>query len=354
MYKRNVLELKEFSNGLAAFKNEENYCWGFIDREGNVIIKPKFTNVIGNFNNYSCIVETGDIYDLRKRLLDLSQVYVYNKEYFLINKQGRRISKYYDIIDKFKGGFSVVSNWDKKKHHYLYGLINEKGEEILSCKYKNAYKDSCEYTLVDFDNKKITIKFNNEIEKKYICKNNESLYEKLSKEYKEVIKEGEYYIVTNYALIDEYSGPQYALINENGETICPFEMNASDFKRVDKDIFLVDRYFDKILLYTNKVDLNNVSVENFTYDIDHSCSSNMFKELNNSNDFVLVNKTTKEDIISKYYLVNKENLKVKIDPFLLFYYQNGEYYLNDKAKDILKYLDLSKEENNNLKLTRKL
>ena len=341
MYK-DIKELRPFSEGLAAFKNKDD-LWGFMDHEGKIIIEPIYSDILSDFKNGVSIVETANIIYGRsgyyKAKMDIQR--------FVINKKGKRISKDYLYIKGFHDGLSVVGKYKLFSNKLLYGYINTLGKEVIPCKYEYAsfYRNK-ECVVKDFNNKELTISYDSGIIDKYEYKKDdyvvdENIYNKLKSIYKYVEKIDSYYIISNNESFDDiYGGVCLGLANEKGEVVFPLE--AYDIKKIDNNLFLIDKIYQSILLDTTKKDMNDLSVGNFIYESGYKEENHLLSELNNSNDFVLIEKTNPENAVHYFCLANKKNLKVKIIPADILVYKNNIAHIYDGVKGILKYLDLSK------------
>ncbi len=125
-------------NGLICF--EKNGMKGFMDREGNVIVEPIYSNITLNAGEEICVVNKNKkkgLYNLKKR------------------KQVTELK--YDTISPFNGGYSIFSLNGKKGYLGIngeellfnpklrpvlengkYGYANYKGEVIIPAKYDKA------------------------------------------------------------------------------------------------------------------------------------------------------------------------------------------------------------------------
>ena len=154
----NLSEIQEagyFSEGLAKVKNKDN-LWGYINKQGEMIIEPQYTEAYIFINGYAIVVKENDNY--------ISN----NLEYGVINKKGKEIiaisDRYNYIKESGKEGFRFEDektsgflnnsskrfiendDWDyllpfhnqyasfaeKKGRRTKWGLINIKGEEIIN------------------------------------------------------------------------------------------------------------------------------------------------------------------------------------------------------------------------------
>lgn len=170
-----------FSEGLAAVKVKEKEIWGFINPKGDFIIKPQFYEASDFHNGLASVVTTMND-TLKKGLIDVKGNWVLEPEFeynrgrkdyafdgiFLLNKidsDGEKWGAYslekgwviplaYDSItfDPYNKMFIVKENG-------MTGIMNQKGEWLLSPKYDDIEK------IVGSDKKSNFFKFSQE--KKY-------------------------------------------------------------------------------------------------------------------------------------------------------------------------------------------
>jgi hypothetical protein len=128
----------------------ENGLWGYINKSGQVIIKPQFRSA-GQYSEglapvrlngtYGYIDETGKfiiqpIYDVAYSFEQgQAKVYIDAKPYF-IDKKGQRTFDHdlKEIADFGENDFSIVTTKNEK-----YGIINRKGKLVVDTIYKNIY-----------------------------------------------------------------------------------------------------------------------------------------------------------------------------------------------------------------------
>ena len=107
--------------------------YGFIDKKGNLIIKPKF--------NVACDFSEG-----------LAAVRKYNKKYFgYINKKGKYVIKpKFNLAMSFSEGLAAVMIKDK------WGYINKEGKVVIEPKFDTGYY----YNLYYFSEGLAAVQFN--------------------------------------------------------------------------------------------------------------------------------------------------------------------------------------------------
>ena len=136
-----------FQEGLAAVSTEDN-LWGYIDRQGNVAIEPRF-EVAKDFENGRAIV----MENAKFGVIDTSGVYVYPPEYddiysftrgdgvyFVVNDgrmsvlraDGTLWDRYYDYIYEENGLYGFEENG-------LYGLADINGDILLEPVFRDIY-----------------------------------------------------------------------------------------------------------------------------------------------------------------------------------------------------------------------
>lgn len=190
-----------FSDGLAMFDIKGKY--GFINEEGDIVIKPQFDHCNRFEENVAQILKDGlwglinpkgeyivkpslkGMGDIKEGLMSVSVdnlwgymntngemvikpqfetagdfreglAYVKNGDlYGFINKKGEFIvSPTYTNVDDFRNGFAMV------KKDNLWGYINTKGEEVISPQYDDAYPFSGGKAYVTKDGESFDIDVN--------------------------------------------------------------------------------------------------------------------------------------------------------------------------------------------------
>lgn len=127
--------VRNFEEGYAVFMTVDS-LFGVIDQSGDCVIKPEYTELNdcgdGKFIGINKKYEA----DLKKGKKD-------NVKFSVVNTSGRILyefmaSKYSDVCQKFSDGLLPVSV--KKDGKETWGIINEKGEEVIkpSIKIKNV------------------------------------------------------------------------------------------------------------------------------------------------------------------------------------------------------------------------
>ncbi len=121
--------VKIFQEGLAAFSVTEDskVKWGFVDKEGKVVISPQFAST-GNFSNGKCAVQNED------------------GKWGYIDSEGKiAISYQFDEAEKFSGGQAVVEFDDKA------GAIDEAGKYIINPQFDEMGEDGDLYLIQQGD-----------------------------------------------------------------------------------------------------------------------------------------------------------------------------------------------------------
>ncbi|MEZ4847296.1 MAG: WG repeat-containing protein [Bacteroidia bacterium] len=134
-------------------KNHDKNKFGLIDSLGNVVLAQKYDEIISDFNGFIFIAQKGKTYELRDR--DLSLKYSTSKYVLQIaedqnfvrfykgnvcglkDKEGKTmIPAKYTIIWPFnQHGLAKVRN-----EQHLEGFVDQKGKEVIECKYQNFGK----------------------------------------------------------------------------------------------------------------------------------------------------------------------------------------------------------------------
>lgn len=104
----------DFQDGLAAvFKNKK---WGYIDTTGKLVIDYQFEQALGFYKGIAPVKVFGENHNVAWRLIDKTGKFINNKAY-------------YEIM-AFKAGYARAF-----VNGSGYGLLDEKGDEFLPCKY---------------------------------------------------------------------------------------------------------------------------------------------------------------------------------------------------------------------------
>lgn len=120
-------EVSDFSEGLAAvaIRDANQTLWGFIDREGNTVIEPKFSNRPSDFHEGFTVVPKKD------------------RSYCYIDKSGAIRADGFSAAGRFFHGYAIANN-PKSKLAYV---LNSKAEIIANtyCQSRNSYYYSDDY-----------------------------------------------------------------------------------------------------------------------------------------------------------------------------------------------------------------
>lgn len=113
-------EVKEFSEGLAAVRDNDSLLWGFIDKSGNYVINPQYEEV-NKFYNGAAIV--------KPNLTHCG----------LINAKGEYlIEPIYREVSYYKDGYALVQWKDETTDRMIYHFVDEKGNLVFE-DYDEAY-----------------------------------------------------------------------------------------------------------------------------------------------------------------------------------------------------------------------
>lgn len=97
------------------------------------------------------VVETYDLYQGCPEG-DIIKVRRGNKYGYITPKGQVVVDFIYDDAEDFEYGMASVAIWDTKNHNYLWGAINEAGEEVIAPSYENELQFSEGLALVKKDN----------------------------------------------------------------------------------------------------------------------------------------------------------------------------------------------------------
>lgn len=147
--------ISDFNNGIAIYKS--NMLYGLINKYGNIIIPPTYYNIEYIHNKYykaspNISRISYDIIDSTGKKLKEGTYFdsiIYNDNSIIIQEKHRKVklydkefnplSKDYYNIEKSMCGLLKVSNLkgNSNKLEYIYGIIDEKGNELIKPKYKS-------------------------------------------------------------------------------------------------------------------------------------------------------------------------------------------------------------------------
>ena len=216
-------EVRLFKNGLAAFSmvNEEgDENWGFVDKEGEIVINPQFSKV-RDFSDGLCGVRNDD------------------GKWGFINKEGKIIINHqFDGVTYFKDGKCVVTSSKKD------GVIDKEGKYIINAQFSSMkvdgdlfmVKQGDKFGWCDEDGKFI---INPQFSEVYPFNDNEITSVKSGKSYGYIDKEGEIVINPQFdgalpfngklALV--LSGRKIGFIDKEGKYIInpQFDGGSMDF-----------------------------------------------------------------------------------------------------------------------------
>ena len=112
---------RPFSDGLAGVY--VNGKWGFIDESGAEVIPCQFNpSFEADFSEGLCSMKLG----LKRIFIDKTGDMAFTFEK-------------YEILHNFSEGLALVGLYDNDASAYRFGFINKAGEEVVPCKYTNAY-----------------------------------------------------------------------------------------------------------------------------------------------------------------------------------------------------------------------
>ncbi len=113
-YYSSFYSVSDFSDGLASI--EENCKYGFIDKTGKIVIKPKF-DWVDDFKNGLALVEIDD-------------------KFFFIDKAGKTLFES-KSIETFSEGLAPFRTSDKEEHS-AYGFYDKSNKVVIEPKFHGA------------------------------------------------------------------------------------------------------------------------------------------------------------------------------------------------------------------------
>lgn len=123
-------EVLPFSEGLAAVK-EENY-WGYINTSGEIVIEPQFHEIPDSFSEGLVRIARFDknVYEM-----EFTGVMSVQSRFGYADREGSIvIEPQYRIADSFSQGLAAVS-----RNRDGYGYINMKGEVVIDFVFEEAF-----------------------------------------------------------------------------------------------------------------------------------------------------------------------------------------------------------------------
>lgn len=165
--------VKIFADGLAAFNiiKDEEYKWGFVNKEGKVTISPQFS-AAGNFSEGKCAVLNKD------------------GKWGFIDAEGKLVINYqFDGVDRFVNGQATVE-FDGKS-----GAIDESGKYVINPQFDEMRTDGELYAIRQGEkwgwaNREGEIIINPQFESVYSFSGGESAPVKMGEDWGYVDREG--------------------------------------------------------------------------------------------------------------------------------------------------------------------
>lgn len=130
---RDVEEVRIFKEGLAAIsvydKTDASLKWGFINRNGILVIQPQFV-FASNFRNDRCAVHNE------------------KNQWGFIDKSGNVVVEYqYDTVFAYANDRAIVVKGDK------YGVIDKSGKTLIEPQFRAMMNDGDNYAVQQIDRK---------------------------------------------------------------------------------------------------------------------------------------------------------------------------------------------------------
>jgi hypothetical protein len=327
-----------FSEGLAKFQNNKQK-WGFVDKTGEVVIKPKYhsvksfkeglalvtlmtddNNILRGFinNTGSEVIKINDKFTNLQSFNDGLAPYSDGDGWGYIDQTGEKIinaQEYRDEVVGFNNGFASYKEPDG-----TWGLINKEGEKVIRAKYNNplifinglaAVVDDGKLGFINIDgDKKIDNSFDglglpflgsNAIVKDgkyyiFIDENGEQINKN------EVIGIGNYFnglVNNNYDIIDINAN-----INNYYNTIDINKTVSSDYFNIDAIVSIFDfekpEGFSKGTRFLNVMNKYKLKKEDFkSWKSNKKIINNKRIDKNTSYDFFVLGKPYKSKFVKK-------------------------------------------------------
>mgnify|MGYP000167287071 CR=1 FL=1 len=260
-------QVRVFKNELAAFSivtEEGEEKWGFVNKEGEVVINPQFSSVL-NFNEDKCGVRNSE------------------DKWGFIDKEGKIYINYqFDRVNDFKNGKCVVTSANKD------GVIDKDGKYIINPQFSEMLIDGDMFLVeqngkMGWCDKEGKLIINPQFRDAYPFNGNEITAVRSGKSYGYIDKEGKIVINVQFdgalsfngklALVK--SGKQYGFIDKEGKYVINPQFDevsrdliqyiltgGSEFSSVNTDYFNVGAItslldFDSPEAFTGKTTLLN-------------------------------------------------------------------------------------------------
>ena len=150
-----------FNEGLCSFSVKSK--WGFVDKNGNVVIQPKYDfasgfheglAVVRMNNKYGFIDKNGSLIieckfqDATDFHEGVARIEINNKVGYINNLGRIIISPIYDNGSHFNGGVAMISSISKSNNMQFWGLINKQGKKLIKPKYLDIRGDIIDNSYV--------------------------------------------------------------------------------------------------------------------------------------------------------------------------------------------------------------
>ena len=152
---------EDFSEGLAAF--EQNGTWGYIDKKGKIVINPQFDNAFSFDDGVAAVVSGRQCGVIDKKgnyvinpqfdnVVEFSEgmaAFKSGEMYGFVNKKGEIvINPQFMMAGNFKNGLAVVVSNNEK-----CGYINKKGEYVITPQFRIAMDFIDDIAIVELNEK---------------------------------------------------------------------------------------------------------------------------------------------------------------------------------------------------------
>ena len=156
--------IDKFIDGIAIASKEidDEYKYGFINKKGEVIVPMNYDRVEEFSNDVALIVQNGKygfVNEKGEEVVHCTYDFAFSFEegselatcqsgenIHCVDNEGNIVLSFninasrYNTFDNFYEGFMIVAVYSEEKEKRIYGVIDEKGNEIVPCKY-----DAIEY-----------------------------------------------------------------------------------------------------------------------------------------------------------------------------------------------------------------
>lgn len=141
-------EIRSFIDGFAVVKKGKMF--GLISSKGDLMLECHYKSILPFSEGLCGVCDESDQWIFLNH--NLERVLELSPDYYVTSDKG------------FNDGLCAVFKWDDDKEDYLYGYINIKGEEVITCEYNYADDFESQHAIVSIDDFQYVINLNGQLE----------------------------------------------------------------------------------------------------------------------------------------------------------------------------------------------